>query len=80
MALVCAEPPTRLTFARWLVDRRSPTAARAIVNRVWQAYFATGLVSSSEDLVALAHDVQDRVEDRFGIRLEPEPVRLGVDL
>jgi hypothetical protein len=39
-----------LTFARWLVDRRSPTTARAIVNRVWQAYFGTGLVASSEDL------------------------------
>jgi hypothetical protein len=32
------------------VDRRSPTTARAFVNRVWQAYFGTGLVSSSEDL------------------------------
>jgi Protein of unknown function (DUF1553) len=44
------EPPTRLTFARWLVDRRSPTAARSIVNRVWQAYFGTGLVATAEDL------------------------------
>jgi hypothetical protein len=43
-------PPTRLTFARWLVDRRSPTTARSIVNRVWQAYFGQGLVPSSEDL------------------------------
>ena len=42
--------PTRLSFARWLADRRSPTTARAIVNRVWQAYFGTGLVASSEDL------------------------------
>lgn len=40
----------RLTFARWLVDRRSPTTARAIVNRVWQAYFGQGIVATSEDL------------------------------
>jgi len=43
-------PPTRLNFARWLVDRQSPTAARAIVNRLWQAYFGAGLVSTSDDL------------------------------
>src|SRR5207247_3110081 len=43
-------PHNRLTFARWLVDRRSPTTARALVNRVWQAYFGTGLVTTSEDL------------------------------
>jgi mono/diheme cytochrome c family protein len=42
--------PDRLTFARWLVDRRSPTTARAIVNRIWQEYFGTGLVSTPEDL------------------------------
>jgi hypothetical protein len=43
-------PVNRLTFARWLVSKESPTTARAFVNRVWQAYFSTGLVSSSEDL------------------------------
>jgi hypothetical protein len=43
-------PADRLTFARWLVDDRSPTVARAFVNRVWQQYFGTGLVGSSEDL------------------------------
>jgi hypothetical protein len=45
-----AAAPTRLTFARWLVDRKSPTTARTLVNRVWQSYFGTGLVSTSEDL------------------------------
>ncbi len=41
---------TRLDFARWLSDRRSPTTARSIVNRIWQAYFGTGLVTTAEDL------------------------------
>lgn len=40
----------RLDFARWLVDRRSPTTARSIVNRVWQAYFGIGIVGTPEDL------------------------------
>ena len=43
------EPPNRLTFAKWLVDRKSPTTARSIVNRVWQAYFGTGIVATSEN-------------------------------
>jgi hypothetical protein len=42
--------PTRLDFARWLADRRSPTTARSIVNRIWQAYFGTGLTATAEDL------------------------------
>ena len=43
-------PANRLTFAKWLVDRQSPTTARSIVNRLWQAYFGTGLYATTEDL------------------------------
>jgi hypothetical protein len=42
-------PPTRLTFAKWMVDRSSPTTARTMVNRMWQSYFGTGIVATSED-------------------------------
>ncbi|MCG6156078.1 PSD1 and planctomycete cytochrome C domain-containing protein [Rubinisphaera margarita] len=44
------EAPDRLDFARWLVSRDSPTTARALVNRIWQAYFENGIVSTPEDL------------------------------
>jgi len=40
---------SRLTFAKWLADKKSPTTARVMVNRVWLAYFGTGLVSTPED-------------------------------
>ena len=43
-------PHNRLGFAQWLVDRRSPTTARVIVNRVWQAYFGQGLFTTPEDI------------------------------
>jgi hypothetical protein len=41
--------PTRLTFAKWLVDPKTPTTARSIVNRIWQAFFGTGIVATSEN-------------------------------
>jgi mono/diheme cytochrome c family protein len=41
--------PDRLAFAKWLVDRNSPTTARSMVNRVWQSYFGAGLVATPED-------------------------------
>ena len=42
-------PANRLGLASWLTSREAPTTARAIVNRVWQAYFGQGLHSTPED-------------------------------
>ena len=42
-------PRNRLGLAKWIVDKRSPTTARVIVNRIWQAYFSQGLVTTPED-------------------------------
>jgi hypothetical protein len=49
-ALPPGAPPTRLTFARWLVAPGAPTTARSLVNRIWQVFFGTGIVATSEDL------------------------------
>ncbi len=40
---------SRLTLAKWIVDKQSPTTSRAIVNRVWQAYFGQGLMTTPEE-------------------------------
>jgi hypothetical protein len=42
-------PANRLGFAQWLIAPEHPLTARVQVNRMWQYFFGTGIVKTTED-------------------------------
>jgi len=72
---------SRLTFAKWLVDRKSPTPARVCVNRIWQTYFGIGLLETPEDFGVRAPEVSHpELLDWLAVELmEPSVVAPGED-
>lgn len=42
-------PKNRLGFAQWLVSDAHPLTSRVQVNKMWQHFFGTGIVKTSED-------------------------------
>jgi Protein of unknown function (DUF1553)/Protein of unknown function (DUF1549)/Planctomycete cytochrome C len=43
-------PRNRMGLAMWLVNDQNPLVSRALVNRLWEQLFGTGLVETLEDL------------------------------
>lgn len=43
-------PRNRLGMAMWMVDKKNPLTARAIVNRIWEQFFGQGIAETLEDL------------------------------
>jgi hypothetical protein len=42
-------PKSRLALAQWVVSKQNPLTPRVVVNRYWQRFFGTGLVTTTED-------------------------------
>ena len=73
------------TSAAWLIshsgiERGHSLDPRAAVSSKHSLALTNRGGAGSEEILALARDVQARVHETHGIQLEPEPVRLGLDL
>jgi uncharacterized protein DUF1553/uncharacterized protein DUF1549/concanavalin A-like lectin/glucanase superfamily protein/cytochrome c len=48
--LAADQPSNRLGLARWIMDPANPLTGRVLANRLWEKYFGTGLVKTSENM------------------------------
>ncbi len=48
----CVSTGRRTAFAKWITSPENPLFARVMVNRIWQHYFGTGIVSTADNLGA----------------------------
>lgn len=75
------------TSAAWLIQQAGFSKGFGLTENA-QARLSTKHVlaltnrgdATSEDVVELARAVRDGVESHFGIRLEPEPVQVGISI
>jgi UDP-N-acetylmuramate dehydrogenase len=72
------------TSAAWLIDHagfgKGYGAGRVTLSTKHTLALTNRGTATTGDLLALAREVRDGVERRFGIRLENEPVLVGADL
>ena len=73
------------TSAAWLIERAGfakghPGSGPATLSTKHTLALTNRGDATTKDLLALAREVRDGVEARFGIRLENEPVLVGVEL
>lgn len=80
-----ADRGTKLSAA-WLIERAGfakgfpgPAAPASLSTKHTLALTNRGSATTA-DLVALAQEIRDRVEDVFGVRLHPEPVTVGCEI
>jgi UDP-N-acetylmuramate dehydrogenase len=71
------------TAAAWLIERagcaKGYRLGPAAISRRHTLALVNAGGATASDILRLAREIRSRVEDRFGIRLAPEPVFLGFD-
>lgn len=77
-------PPGKVkTAAAWLIERAGFSKGYSLGAVGLSTKHTLALVNkggaTAEDVLRLAEQIQDRVEDKFGFRLVPEPVFMGFD-